>query len=134
VVFFINAVFTVQGPLAVIVIFGHFLKLLQSSFSYYTTHVLHFFSATMVDWISVLGNVLLFFLVFGMSATVDVACLKTQIRNRKAILTGMALQFVLLPFLGFITVKIIPMSQPMGLTLLVVTSSPGGSYSNWYVD
>ena len=87
----------------------------------------------MVDWLSVVGNILLFFLVFGMSATVDVLSLRTQMRNTKAIVTGMCLQFVLLPFLGFLTVKIIPMSQPMGLTLLVVTSSPGGSYSNWYV-
>jgi len=87
----------------------------------------------MVDWLSGVGNVLLFFLVFGMSATVDVLSLRTQMRNTKAIVTGMCLQFVLLPFLGFLTVKIIPMSQPMGLTLLVVTSSPGGSYSNWYV-
>jgi hypothetical protein len=31
---------------------------------------------------------------------------------------------------GFLIVKILKMPAPMGITLLVVTSSPGGSYSN----
>lgn len=77
------------------------------------------------------SSVLLYLLVFGMSATVDVAHLRKQLRNRNALLTGISLQFVILPFLGFIVVKVLDMSAPMGIALLVVTSSPGGSYSNW---
>lgn len=83
-------------------------------------------------FIEALGSILLFFLVFGMSATVDIGCLLAQIKNRKAILTALFLQFVVLPFLGFIVVKALNMSPAMGITLLVVTSSPGGSYSNWW--
>ena len=41
-------------------------------------------------------------------------------------------QFVALPFLGFLVVKTFEMSKTTGITLLVVTSSPGGSYSNWW--
>jgi len=80
----------------------------------------------------VLGSLLLFFLVFGMSATVDIKSMQKQVQNKYAIMTGVFLQFVLLPFLGFVVVKALNMSHAMGLTLLVVTSSPGGSYSNWW--
>jgi predicted Na+-dependent transporter len=82
--------------------------------------------------IEIVGSVLLFFLVLGMSATVDIGCLSAQIKNRKAIVSAMFLQFVVLPFLGFLSVKSLNMNPAMGITLLVVTSSPGGSYSNWW--
>ena len=87
----------------------------------------------MVDLISLAGNFLLFTLVFGMSATVDISCMKQQITNYRAILTGMFCQFIVLPLLGFMVVRTIGLDHGMGITLLVVTSSPGGSYSNWYV-
>jgi len=73
----------------------------------------------------VLGSLLLFFLVFGMSATVDIKSMQKQMQNKYAIMIGVFLQFVLLPFLGFAVVKALNMSHAMGLTLLVVTSSPG---------
>lgn len=76
------------------------------------------------------AHVLLFFLVFGMSATVDVGRMKKQMRNRAALGIGLLLQFVILPFVGFLIVKLLKMPAPMGITLLVITSSPGGSYSN----
>ena len=81
--------------------------------------------------LELIGNVLLFALVFGMSATVDIKCMKQQIRNRNAILLGLFCQFILLPFLGFAMVNMLQLEAPLGMTLLVVTSSPGGSYSNW---
>lgn len=86
----------------------------------------------MVDALSILGNVLLFLLVFGMSATVDIKCMQQQIRNKNAILLGIFCQFMLLPLLGFIAVKSLNLEDSVGITLLVVTSSPGGSYSNWW--
>jgi predicted Na+-dependent transporter len=76
------------------------------------------------------AHVLLFFLVFGMSATVDIAQMRKQLKNRTAILIGIFLQFVILPFVGFLIVKLLKMDAAIGVTLLVVTSSPGGSYSN----
>jgi len=66
-----------------------------------------------------------------MSATVDMKGFHQAIHNKKAFLTGLFLQFVVLPFLGFVAVKAIDMPPAMGLSLMVVTSSPGGSYSNW---
>ncbi|CAB9501753.1 Ileal sodium/bile acid cotransporter [Seminavis robusta] len=83
----------------------------------------------------VLSNVLLFFLIFGLSATVDIRNLRRQLNNKFAIGTGVAMQFVIMPFLGFLVVLSLQnygLTQAMGITLLVVTSSPGGSYSNWF--
>ena len=81
---------------------------------------------------SILGNLLLFILVFGMSATVEIDRMRQQFQNIKALSTGILCQFCLLPFLGFIVVRFLDLPEPLGLTLLVVTSSPGGSYSNWW--
>jgi len=78
-----------------------------------------------------MSYLLLFLLVFGMSATVDYRNLQKQVRNKKALATGAFLQFMVLPFLGFAVVKMLDLSYPAGITLLVLTSSPGGSYSNW---
>ena len=42
------------------------------------------------------------------------------------------MQFLILPFIGFVVVKALQLPAATGITLLVVTSSPGGSYSNWW--
>lgn len=83
----------------------------------------------------IISNVLLFLLIFGMSATVDASALMNQFRNKFAICTGLGMQFIIMPLLGFLTVKVLDghgMNMEMGITLLIVTSSPGGSYSNWW--
>lgn len=85
----------------------------------------------MVDWMTLASNVLLFTLVFGMSATVDIASVQSQLRNYKALATGLVCQFLILPLLGFLVVRTMNLSHAVGLMILVVTSSPGGSYSNW---
>ena len=56
----------------------------------------------------------------------------SQVRNLRALSMGVFCQFIILPFLGFLVVKLLELEESMGLTLLVVTSSPGGSYSNWW--
>mmetsp|Transcript_35467 Transcript_35467/g.63927 ORF Transcript_35467/g.63927 Transcript_35467/m.63927 type:complete len:407 (+) Transcript_35467:212-1432(+) len=86
----------------------------------------------MVSFNEIAGNTLLFFLVFGMSATVDIHMLVAQLKNTKAISMGVFLQFFILPLCGFLVVKFFELEQSVGITLLVVTSSPGGSYSNWW--
>lgn len=84
------------------------------------------------DWAAFGGNLLLFALVFGMSATVDIQGMRKQLRNVRAIITGIACQFIVLPILGFLVVNFIGLEPSLGIPLLVVTSSPGGSYSNWW--
>ena len=82
--------------------------------------------------LEVLSGVLLFLLVFCMSATCDIDCLKAQLQNAKAIGLGLFLQFIVMPFCGYAVVRTLYLDHATGLILLVVTSSPGGSYSNWY--
>jgi predicted Na+-dependent transporter len=85
--------------------------------------------------VEIATNLLLFLLIFGMAGTVDVRNLKRQLGNRYAILTGIAMQFIVMPLLGFIAVLSLKdhgLTTSMGITLLIVTASPGGSYSNWW--
>lgn len=83
----------------------------------------------------IISNIFLFFLIFGLSGTVDVKQLKKQITNKFAIFVGVSMQFIVMPILGFTSVKIfqnLGMPSAVAISLLVVTSSPGGSYSNWW--
>ena len=84
---------------------------------------------------AILSNVFLFFLIFGLSATVDVRNLKHQLSNKFAIGCGVLMQFLIMPLLGFLSVVVMReagITKAMGISLLVVTASPGGSYSNWW--
>lgn len=84
---------------------------------------------------TIMSNILLFFLIFGLSATVDLRSMKSQLQNKFAIGLGVAMQFVIMPILGFLSVLALRdygLTFAMSMTLLVVTSSPGGSYSNWW--
>ncbi len=81
----------------------------------------------------IVTQLLLFFLVFGMSASVDIGELRNQMQTKLTFIVGLAMQFIVMPFLGFVSVftfKNYGLTTPMGLTLLMVTASPGGSYSN----
>lgn len=77
-------------------------------------------------------NGLLFLLVMGMASTVDIRMLRQQLRNFKAISIGLFCQFFLLPFFGYIITIAFNLPVPVGVTLIIVVSSPGGSYSNWW--
>lgn len=77
-------------------------------------------------------NVLLFLLVMGMASTVDIRMLRQQLRNFKAISIGLFCQFFLLPFFGYLVTIAFNLPVPVGVTLIIVVSSPGGSYSNWW--
>jgi predicted Na+-dependent transporter len=81
---------------------------------------------------AILSNVFLFVLIVGMAGTTDLKGFRAQIRNSRAIGTGLACQFVLLPFLGFSAVKLFSIERIFGVMLLIVTSSPGGGFSGWW--
>jgi len=81
------------------------------------------------------SSLLLFLLIFGMSGTVNTHDLRRQLQNKYAIGIGIAMQFLIMPFLGYIAVMVLTrhgLSAPMGIMVLMVTTSPGGSYSNWW--
>lgn len=76
---------------------------------------------------------LLFMLICGLSASVNAQQFWDTLTTNKGVVVGLACQFVLMPFLGFISVLtfIGRENYPIGMTLLVVTSSPGGGFSKY---
>jgi len=83
--------------------------------------------------VRVATKVLLFVLVAGLSATVD---LQLMWRNRwrfpRGIAATLTCQFLLLPLLGFAAVRAFNLRRVEGVMLIVLTSSPGGTFSNWW--
>jgi len=86
----------------------------------------------MANFRPIVANILLYFLIFGMSATVNFSHFKEQITNGRAIATGVFCQFIILPLLGFAVVKVADFDFVWGITLLIITASPGGAYSNLF--
>lgn len=82
--------------------------------------------------VTIVSEILLFAMIFGLSASVETRQLKHQIRNYKSWIAGSVLQFLLMPLLGFISVKLFALPLSSGLALLIITSSPGGTLSNWW--
>ena len=77
---------------------------------------------------------LLYLLICGLSASVDSKVFRSIVLNsNRGIFVGLFCQFLLMPFLGFVAVMtfIGKNNYPIGMTLLVVTSSPGGGFSKY---
>jgi len=77
-------------------------------------------------------NLFLFLLVMGMASTVDIRIMRQQLHNCKAISIGLFCQFFLMPLFGYLVTIAFKLPVPVGVTLIIVVSSPGGSYSNWW--
>lgn len=78
--------------------------------------------------------ILLYVLVTGLAGTVDTASFWEKFRGpgKASIAIGVGCQFVLLPLLGFAAVNVFDVHAVVAVMLMVTTSSPGGSYSNWW--
>ncbi|KAL1507603.1 hypothetical protein AB1Y20_007222 [Prymnesium parvum] len=75
------------------------------------------------------SQVLLFLLICGMAASCDTTLLRKAFKRRSGILAGLGCQFVLLPALGCLALSLFPQDASAAVTLLVVTTSPGGGFS-----
>ena len=82
-----------------------------------------------VTWQSCLSNVLLFMLIAGMAGSCDARLFLTKFKAPKGMLAALFSQFVLLPAVGFASVTLFPQDAVTVVTLLVVTTSPGGGFS-----
>jgi len=60
------------------------------------------------------------------------ALLKKAFKRINGIGAGLLCQFVLLPAFGFLSLTLFPQSPTVAVTLLVVTTSPGGGFSGWW--
>ena len=77
-------------------------------------------------------NIMLFSIMLGMGATLTLDSFKEPLKSPKPFLIGMLSQFGLLPLLGFLIALIFQLSPVMGLGLLMIACTPGGSTSNLY--
>lgn len=74
-------------------------------------------------------KLLSWFLIAGLATSVDFETFRKRLRE-KAILVGLSCQFFLFPLVGFGCVILFNLSQINATVLLILVSSPGGSYSN----
>ena len=82
-------------------------------------------------FIPVVSNTLLFILIACLAATVDVSSVRQRSgRLLRGVGVAMMCQFLLLPVVGFATVRTFNLDRVDGVMLMVVVSSPGGAYSN----
>ena len=75
---------------------------------------------------------LLALLFFGLSATVEVAAFRLKFEEKRGLVCGACCQFGVVPLLGYLATQAFQLPPHYGVTLLVLCSSPGGSYSNWW--
>lgn len=72
----------------------------------------------------------LFIIMLGMGLSLVPDDFRRMLKQPKAVVIGITLQMVLLPILGFVVVKIFGMSGALGVGLIVLALSPGGTTSN----
>ena len=73
---------------------------------------------------------LLFLIMFGMGMTLTVTDFRRVGQFPKAVFVGLGNQIILLPLIGLMIVKIIPMAPAIAMGLMLVTACPGGATSN----
>ena len=73
---------------------------------------------------------LLSLIMFSMGLTLKVEDFFRIFKNFKIIYLGILLQFLLMPLLGFLLVKIFYIEQILGLGVILVGCAPGGTASN----
>lgn len=76
-------------------------------------------------------NICLGFIMFGVALELKVGHFKAVIQKPKALITGVAAQFILLPLFTFILTLIMAPIPSMALGMLLVAACPGGNISNF---
>mmetsp|Transcript_24113 Transcript_24113/g.81399 ORF Transcript_24113/g.81399 Transcript_24113/m.81399 type:complete len:453 (+) Transcript_24113:82-1440(+) len=82
--------------------------------------------------LGVVAVIMLFFLIMGLAGSVDIHAVKAQFHRRLGICCGLLCQFFIMPFICFLLVTILKPRKHVGMTLLILCSSSGGAYSNWW--
>lgn len=75
---------------------------------------------------------LLFLLKVNIAASVDMRAFIARLDRKSGMAIGVACQFIILPFCGFLIARILQLEPLYGMALMVIMTSPGGSFSNWW--
>ena len=76
-------------------------------------------------------NLAIAFIMFGIALDLNYKQFREVISKPKSLITGMVSQFVLLPAVTFLLVKIINPSPAVALGMILVAACPGGNVSNF---
>lgn len=75
-------------------------------------------------------NTLLGIVMFGMGMTLKISDFKVVFTKPKAVITGILSQFIIMPLLAFLLVKIFNLDPALAVGVILVGSCPGGTSSN----
>ena len=75
-------------------------------------------------------NTLLGIVMFGMGMTLKLSDFKVVFTKPKAVITGILSQFIIMPLLAFLLVKIFNLDHALAVGVILVGSCPGGTSSN----
>jgi bile acid:Na+ symporter, BASS family len=79
-------------------------------------------------------NICLAIIMFGVSLEIKLVHFKELLHQKKAVLTGLVSQLVLLPFLTLLLVIVLPISKGFALGMILVAACPGGNVSNFFTS
>lgn len=74
----------------------------------------------------------MFLLKVNIAASVDMRAFIARLDRKFGMAIGVTCQFVILPFCGFCIAKLLKLEPIYGMALMVIMTSPGGSFSNWW--
>lgn len=75
-------------------------------------------------------NTLLGIVMFGMGMTLKLSDFKVVFTKPKAVITGILSQYIIMPLLAFLLVKIFNLDPALAVGVILVGSCPGGTSSN----
>lgn len=75
-------------------------------------------------------NPLLGIIMFGMGLSIKLEDFKLLLKKPKEVIIGVIAQFVVMPFLAFVLVKIFSLPPQIAIGVILVGASPGGTSSN----
>ena len=76
-------------------------------------------------------NITLAIIMFGVALGITVDDFKRLFQNPKIVFTGIISQFILLPFVTFIFIKLVNPMPSIALGMMMVAACPGGNISNF---
>lgn len=78
----------------------------------------------------IVAQIVLFLLMFCFAATIHPKSFYKSLKS-KGIFIGIGLQLVIMPFVGFIILQIVDISEASTIIFMILLSSPGGAFSNF---
>lgn len=81
-------------------------------------------------FVRIVAPVVLFYLMFCFAATIHPKSFRRSLKSR-GIFIGVILQLVIMPFIGFILLQFVEISEASTIVFMVLLSSPGGTFSNF---